>query len=497
VKGVSQAPGSRSLRGSGIKGSLWTLGGHGASQLVRFASNILLSRLLFPAVFGQVALVYTFLTALQLFSDVGTTPAIVQNPRGDDPRFLRTAWTVTCVRGVVLWGASWLVAIPAAAFYDQPMLRWLIPGAAFSAVLTGCESTAIAQSRRHLRFERITLMELASQVLGTMTTVVLALGFRKWLGPSDPRAVWAIVAGGNAYGLARLVLSHTVLHGISHRFELDREALASLVRFGRWVLLSTLLSFLSGPADRLVFGKLVPIAVLGVYGIASTLALVPTDAVLKVGSGVVFPAFSRASMRSDFNQIFPKVRMPLILGGAMIVSGLLAAGPVAVSILYDARYRDAGWMVQILAVASWFQILENTNGAMLLATGRSDWMAAGNGVKLTGMLVFIPFGFMVGGFAGALAGLVVAEALRYLVSALAIRRRGLHVLGNDVGLTFGVGGVAAMGYGAGFLTSGWTESRVLALVAATTPCVAVWAGLGLLYWSRRPPGVLERTAPPA
>jgi len=113
------------------------------------------------------------------------------------------------------------------------------------------------------------------------------------------------------------------------------------------------------------------------------------------------------------------------------------------------------------------------------------------------MLVFIPFGFMVGGFAGALAGLVVAEALRYLVSALAIRRRGLHVLGNDVGLTFGVGGVAAMGYAAGFLTSGWTESRVLALVAATTPCVAVWAGLGLLYWSRRPPGVLERTGPPA
>lgn len=492
----SQRPGSRSLRGSGIRGSLWTLGGHGASQLVRFASNVVLSRLLFPAVFGQVALVYTFITALQLFSDVGTIPAIVQNPRGDDPRFLRTAWTINSIRGVVLWGASWIVAIPAAAFYDQPMLRWLIPGAAFSAVLFGFESTAVAQARRHMRFERITLIELASQVLGTVTTVVLALLARKSLGPNDPRAVWAIVAGGNAYALVRVVLSHTFLPGIPHRFALDREALHSLVRFGRWVLLSTMLSFLSGPADRLVFGKLVSITLLGVYGIAATLALVPTDAVLKVGSGVVFPAFSRASQRPDFNAIFPKVRMPLVLGGALVVSGLMAAGPFVVSILYDHRYRDAGWIVQILAVASWFQILENINGAALLATGRSDWMAAGNGVKLAAMIALIPGGFMIGGFPGALTGLVIAESLRYLTSAFAIRRRGLRVLALDTRLTLAVGGVAAAGYVAGSLASSWTGSRVIALFAAASPCLAVWVTVGLRYWSKRPAIGLGDPVPP-
>ena len=178
--------------------------------------------------------------------------------------------------------------------------------------------------------------------------------------------------------------------------------------------------------------------------------------------------------------------MPLVVGGALLVSGLAAVGPFAVPILYDPRYRDAGWIVQILAAMSWFQILENTNGSALLATGRSDWMAAGNGVKLAGMIAFIPAGFLVGGFAGALAGLVVAEALRYLVSAIGIRRRGLRVLALDTGFTLAVAVVAAAGYLAGIPRVDLDGEPGCRLHRAASPCVAIWGIVGLRYWSRRP-----------
>ncbi len=490
-----EAPDPGSLRAIGIRGSLWTLGGHAASQVVRFASNLVLARLLFPAVFGQVALIYTFITALHLFSDLGTGPSIIQNRRGDDPAFLRTAWTVSVIRGFVLWAASWLVAIPAANFYGQPSLRWLIPVAAISAALGGFESTSISLARRHLRLERLTVLEIGSQVAGTVTTIALALLNRARFGPDDPGAVWAVVGGGLAIEVTRVVLSHVYLPGIRHRFELDRDALDSLFRFGRWILVSTVLTFLAGPADRLVFGKLVSLAMLGVYGIASNLAAIPTDAALKIGAAVVFPTFSRIVGRPDFRSVFPRVRMPLVLGGALLVSGLAAVGPFATAILYDARYRDAGWIVQILAAMSWFRILENTNGSLLLATGRSDWMAAGNGLKLAGMFAFIPGGFLILGFAGALWGLVLAEVLRYLVSAIAIRRTGLHVLARDATLTVGVVLVALAGYLAGSLTRNWSGSRVLAFLAAGIPPIIAWGVIGLRYWSKRSLDVFRAAAP--
>ncbi len=51
---------SQSLFKRVIRGSIWTIGGHGASQIIRLASNLIISRLLFPEAFGLMALVTPF-----------------------------------------------------------------------------------------------------------------------------------------------------------------------------------------------------------------------------------------------------------------------------------------------------------------------------------------------------------------------------------------------------------------------------------------------------
>ena len=82
--------------------------------------------------------------------------------------------------------------------------------------------------------------------------------------------------------------------------------------------------------------------------------------------------------------------MPLLLAGAAITSGLIAGGPALIDILYDRRYAQAGWILQFLAVGAWFQILESTNGAALLAQGNPGWMVASNAVKLASLVVGLP-----------------------------------------------------------------------------------------------------------
>jgi O-antigen/teichoic acid export membrane protein len=473
-----------SVMAPAIRGSVWTLGGYAIGQLLRLGSNLVLTRLLFPEVFGQMALVFIFIQGLQMFSDVGTGPAIIQNARGDEESFLRTAWTIQSGRGVALWLASWVVAWPAAEFYGQPVLRWLVPTAALTAVFGGLESTAMHVEQRHLRFGRLTILELGTQLLGIVVNVVLAYVDRRLYGPGDPDAVWAIIAGSLVSSAARLVLSHTYLPGIRHRFHLDRAAMRQLFHFGRWIFVSTVLTFFAAQSDRLVFGRMIPIALFGVYSVASTLSALPTQAVLKLGGAVVFPAYSRLVGSPGFAGVFWRVRRPVLLGGAAIVGALVACGPFLVQILYDRRYAEAGWILQYLSAAAWFQVLECTIGAALLAKGRAEWVSAGSAAKVAGLLVAIPAGYHLAGFQGALAGLVVSEALKYFVSSVGAARNGLGWLGRDWALSAAIGGTSVLGVAAGHLVAGRWASPAASLVVSGVVGGGLWAALGALHVQR-------------
>ena len=88
---------SHILRGSAV---IWA--GYGAGQVLRPISSIVLTRLLDKEAYGLFRLASVFLEGLGNFTAVGSGPAIIRDPRGDDPAFLNTAWTLQAIRGVGL-----------------------------------------------------------------------------------------------------------------------------------------------------------------------------------------------------------------------------------------------------------------------------------------------------------------------------------------------------------------------------------------------------------
>lgn len=484
-----------SISKAAIRGSAWSVGGYATSQGLRFAGNLVLTRLLFPEIFGLMSLLTSLLVGLAMFSDVGIGPAIVQRAEGDDPRFLRTAWTVQVLRGVLLWIAACVLAKPLALFYGEPRLAWAIPLIGLSPLLLGFEATSTYALQRRLRWERLTMVEVGSAGLGIAATVAFAAAHRAAYGPNHPGALWAVIAGGLVGSSCRVLLSHLALPGIRHRFLLDREHARSLFAFGRWIFVSTLLTFLVGQSDRLLFGKLVPFDVLGVYGIAAALAMLPAEAVQRLGSMVLFPTLSRMSGQDDFAGAFARARLPLVVGGAGIASGLIAAGPLIVALLYDPRYAAAGWMLQVLAISAWFQILESTNSAATLATGRVNVLAANRAAKLASMIVFLPAGFHLAGFPGALVGLAASDVVKYGASLWGLRQRRLRTLALDAGFTLCVAAVASAGSLAAGAFAARQSSKVMAFLAVAAVVGTLW-GTGLGWaWRRRSQANEAKAAP--
>lgn len=429
---------TRSLRALAIHGSIWILAGHGISQVLRLGGNLALAWLLFPKAFGMMALVNILMQGLKMFSDIGIQPSIVQNERGNDQVFLNTAWTIQVGRGLILWLVACLLAWPFAAIYDEPQLLQFIPVAGLTVLIGGFNSTSIATASRHLAIDRLTKLEIVVQVVSISVMIVGAL---LW------RSVWALVVGGLVGTSLRLLLSHTWLAEHQNRFGWDREAARSLVRFGKWIFLSTAMTFLVLQADRLLLGKLVPLDVLGVYSVALVLMKLPKDLGLRLTRQVLFPVLSRQN-RIDPNTLPEKIRLArsMILSvGVFVFLGVALLAPSFFRLLYDERYHDAGWIAQLLAIPVWFSLLRSTGSPALLALGDSRSVAMSTIVNLLTTVTGCLVGFYLYDLVGFVLGIAVGSLVGHVAIELALARRGILIYGQDIVFTCLAGGLTAIG----------------------------------------------------
>src|SRR5687768_3709687 len=103
-----------------LGGAAWTIGTYAASVAVRFGSNIVLSRLVAPEVFGMIVIVLAIRVGADLLSDVGIGQSVVNNPDGEKPDFYDTAWTIQVIRGLALFAVCQVLAGPIAELYRIP-----------------------------------------------------------------------------------------------------------------------------------------------------------------------------------------------------------------------------------------------------------------------------------------------------------------------------------------------------------------------------------------
>ncbi len=414
-----------SLFARAMRGSAFTAGSYIIAQMMRLVSNLILTRLLFPEAFGVMALVSVVLVGMVMFSDVGVSASIAQHKRGDDPNFLNTAFSIHVFRGAMLWLVTCAIAYPLSKFYNAPELAYLLPVAGISLLISGFNPTRIDTATRHLLLGRVTLLDLAAQILGIVAMVVLALIFK---------SVWALVFGAIMGSLAKLVLTWRYLPGEANRFHWDRAAAHDLIHFGKWIFLSTACGFALAQGDKAVFGHYLSLEELGIYNIAYFLASFPLLLARAVNGRIMIPLY-RDHHPATSAENFAKMRRLrfAITGGTLLLLGFLAViGQPLVGLMYDARYGAAGLIVVAVALVQMPETIGITYDQSALAAGDGQtyfWLQAFKAVIQT--IAFI-VGIQWAGLEGALLGQALALiAVHPAVIALARKHRAWDPL-NDL-----------------------------------------------------------------
>ena len=111
--------------------------------------------------------------------------------------------------------------------------------------------------------------------------------------------------------------------------------------------------FWSISSDRLLLGGFVTPTVLGVYVIAFLIFSSIDQILARIISDVSLPAFSEISRHrpDDLKASYYRIHRIVASFAYLSAGSLMASGATLIWLLYDSRYHDAGWMLQILAAA--------------------------------------------------------------------------------------------------------------------------------------------------
>lgn len=402
-----------------VRGSALTVINFGATQFIRLATNLILTRLLFPEAFGIMALATVFLTAMNQFSDIGVSASIIRSNRGDDPVFLNTAWTLRLGRGIILFFIACLGAYPMSVLYNEPLLAQIIPLMAISLILEGLFPTRIDLAVRNMSLGRLTVIGILATLFSVSIMIVLAYIFR---------SIWALPVGTVIGTAGRLLIYHFTLPGQRNSFGFERAAMKELVNFGKWIFPATIATFAIFEADKFLIGRSVSLETLGIYNIGFFLASFPMMLSRHLGGQVLTPFYKKSPPAESRENLLRARKLLLIIYGALNLGiiVLMLIGTWLVDFLYDDRYQLAGIILVALSSMQMLQLIQvpYQNACLGLGTGR-DYFAM-MALKAVFVVISIYVGLENFGLLGGILGQGVAMLLAHPVIVYFARKAKVH-----------------------------------------------------------------------
>jgi O-antigen/teichoic acid export membrane protein len=430
--------GKESLGKVAVTGSMWTIFGFGGQQVLRMATQVVIVNQLMPEAVGLFVLVSIWVQGIQLFTDMGIGANIIQNERGNETVFLRTAWTLQIARGFVIFALVVAAAYPLSRHYDQPLLLWLLPIAATEAMCNGFATTSIFLANRRLQMRWVTMLDLGANLAGAAVAITWVL-----IQPT----VWAYLALPVTRSIVRLAASHVLFTEPRMGVQFDWDVVRSIFKFGKWIFVSSILGFLSGSFDRLVLPDLLKnLSEFGVYGVAVLWARGVLNALHAISHKVLLPLYTHMANddRGDFASRILRVRGTLLLFSLPIVYFFILFGEQFIHVVHGDRYSEAGWMLQVLASGAAISAVVATTLCVLLAVGDSfrfmlflftslvviaSTMFIGYTIDTTWLL-----GYDISPTTGVIIGIACAELVNYPTVAVLTHRYGVWLPKLDLPL---------------------------------------------------------------
>ncbi|WP_340817866.1 lipopolysaccharide biosynthesis protein [Methanolobus sp. WCC4] len=333
------------------------------SKVLGMLTSVVLARLLLPSDFGIITIVYIFLGAMNLFTELGFGSAVIHRKEKIEEA-LGTSFTINLIISVFLFFIIFFAAPYLASFYDEPVITNVLRVLGIGIIFSAFQFVPSVYFRKNLQFGKTAIPAFVSGLTNTIVAIILAYsGF----------GVWSLVYGSLASTFVNVVML-LIMCPCKPKLTFDMDIGKELFVFGKYLFAANIIIFINLHIDDAIGGKLLGITALGYYYLAyrwGTFA----ERIIGITEKVMFPTY--AKIQDDL----PKMRKGY-LGVLKYVSimtfpisiGLFAIAPEFVTVVLGEKWVPSIIPMQILCFFGLFSTIASTTGSVFTAAGKPKFV---------------------------------------------------------------------------------------------------------------------------
>lgn len=374
------------LKQKTIAGLFWTFSQQFSVQLINFAVQVVLARILLPAEFGLIGMLTIFISVGNALVDSGLTSSLIRTPNPDQ-RDYSTVFFINLAGSCLIYIVLFLTAPLIAGFYHQDSLTAIIRVYTISFLLRAFISVQTTRLTKEMNFRMQMFMQIPSVIGGGIVGIVLAyLGYGVW------SLVWL-----NLTQAFLFTVQHWLFSGWRPSWIFDVERFKYHFGFGYKLTLAGLLHAVYQNVYNIVIGKYFSATQLGYYTRAQTMQMFPVQNLSAALNKVTYPVF--ASIQQDdkrLKEVYRKFMQQVVFWVTPVMIVLAIIAEPVFRVLLTEKWLPSVPYFHILCVSGILYPLQYYNLNILNVKGRSDLLFRLEVVKkaltTVGIICAIPFG---------------------------------------------------------------------------------------------------------
>jgi len=352
---------NRDLAGKSIRGGVSIAVSAIGCNIVRLGGTVVLARLLTPEDFGLISMVIALTAFAEMFKDFGLGIATIQRREITHEQVSTLFWINTCVGMLIMLlfvGASPLIS----RFYGDTRLLWVSIAISSTFFFGGLTIQHQALLLRHMHFARLAFI----QVFSTALSFAMAIGLA-WQGFDYWALVWKEVSRAVVTAIGTWLLCHW-----SPGPPKLTSGIGSMLRTGKHVTGFNLVTFFSRNLDQILLGKFWGPGLVGLYGQAAHLLLLPVSLFSFPLTYVMTPALSALQGEPErYCRYYKRVLSFLSFGYMPLIAFFAVYSESLIRLVLGEKWIASSSVLQILALAAFVEPLTSTCGIVMVTSGRT------------------------------------------------------------------------------------------------------------------------------
>lgn len=375
------------LRRATMSGIRWITLARLAAELLLLVASVVLARLIPPPEFGRAAVALIVVAVATVSMAQGIGAAIVQM-RSADRLDLQSATLVALGSGAVLAGITIAFGSWAAPGLLGDRIGRLIQLSSLAFVFASFGAVSQAVLQRGLNFRRIGMIEVASLLCGTITSVALAA--------AAGLDAEALVAGGLATSATISVLSLASVPLARPRW--DRDRVHRITSFGVPSGFAALAYTVFRQVDYAIIAVRLSATEVGLYWRAYQLGVEYQSKITGIMLRITFPVFSRTATMEDMRAVRTRIVRLHATTLLPLLATFIAVAPVLIPWLFGPAWEPSVGPSQLLAVVGMGTAIVTGIGPLMLAAGKQRELLVYNVVTLiiyaAAIYIVAPYGLI-------------------------------------------------------------------------------------------------------